>query len=177
MRTVGSLGRFNHHLHRLRIDGSHSHNDSRQRKSLDENKELLHGVPPRRSGNLRWVQSTDALRRVHNGHRGGEQGEAEGKEHEYLFHDTICAMTVVAAMPVVNAKVSAKTRKIFFMALPSLLVRLPKPATSLRDGHHVLKLFRPVAAAEISLLSGKCSPRTPNKNYGFLFFICLILNS
>jgi hypothetical protein len=27
------------------------------------------------------------------------------------------------------------------------------------------------------LLSGKCSPRTPNKNYGFLFFICLILNS
>jgi hypothetical protein len=70
---------------------------------------------------LRWVQSTDALLRVtllrvHDSHRGGEEGE----EDEYLFHDTICAMTVVTAMPVVNAKVSAKTRKIFFMAVAPL---------------------------------------------------------
>jgi hypothetical protein len=66
------------------------------------------------------VQSTDALRRVYDSHRGEEQGEAEGEEHEYLFYDTTCAMTVVTAIPVVNAKVSAKTRKIFFMIISPL---------------------------------------------------------
>jgi hypothetical protein len=39
-----------------------------------------------------------ALRRVY--------GEAEGEEHEYLSHDTICAMTV-------NAQVSAKTTPLY----------------------------------------------------------------
>jgi hypothetical protein len=80
LQAVGSLRCRNHRLHRRRVDGDHAHSDSRERKSLDENKELLHGVPPRCSGNLKWVQSTDALRRVYDSHRGEEQGEAEGEE-------------------------------------------------------------------------------------------------
>jgi hypothetical protein len=34
-----------------------------------------------------------------------------------------------------------------------------------------------ISGIDRALLSGKCAPRTPNENYGFLFFICLILNS
>jgi hypothetical protein len=36
MGAVGSLRRCNHHLSYLWIDGSHNHNASRKRKSLDK---------------------------------------------------------------------------------------------------------------------------------------------
>ena len=42
---VSNLRCCNHHLGRLRVDGDRSHRDSRERKDLNEDDYLSHGVP------------------------------------------------------------------------------------------------------------------------------------
>jgi hypothetical protein len=46
-------------------------------------------------------------------------------------------MTVTTAMPVLNAKATARTRKIFFMTIPLFVMSFPEPARGIRDSHHV----------------------------------------
>jgi hypothetical protein len=53
--------------------------------------------------------------------------------HQILFHDAICAMTVVSAMPVANAKARAIPMKIFFMiGLSSATLHFPRGAITQR---------------------------------------------
>jgi hypothetical protein len=57
---------------------------------------------------------------------------------------SVCVTTVTSAIPVVNAKAKAKTKAIFFMAVPPVFggLRLPKLTRPIRDRDHVLELFQ-----------------------------------
>jgi hypothetical protein len=56
---------------------------------------------------------------------------------------SVCATTVITAIPVANAKAKPKTKAIFFMVVsPSRATEtVAEPTKAISDRHHVLRLF------------------------------------
>jgi hypothetical protein len=61
-----------------------------------------------------------------------------------LSHDTICAMTVVTAMPVAKAKLRANITKIVLTIVSHVnMQNLPRTSGAFCDGRHVSSVFTP----------------------------------
>src|SRR5262249_37028675 len=75
--------------------------------------------------------------------RGGIHSELASSFGGNLSHDAICAMTVVTAMPVVKAKLSAKITKIVFIIVSHVNNQnLPRTSGAFCDSHHLSSVSR-----------------------------------